>query len=215
MSLKIQSPTVHVIHEEIGWVWEVEHALKNLNARFRRYSSSTNFLRSFHPGPCECIIIDEALARTEEGSVLSLLHDRGVDSPLIFIAKTPNVSEAVHAMRHGAFDYFSLPLARAEFGDRVQAALERSHALYCAREERGRRVDMLERLTPRERVIAQEVVNGLSSREIAMKYSVSTRTVENHRARLLAKLEFKTSFQLAHLFMAPVSEGAGEPPPPR
>ncbi|MDQ8031701.1 MAG: LuxR C-terminal-related transcriptional regulator [Bordetella sp.] len=156
--------------------------------------------------------MDEAQGSIDGCSVQTLLHERGVDSPMIFIARSPNVTDAVQAMRRGAFDYFSMPLARDEFEERVRAALVKSRELYYARQERGRRIDMLERLTPRERIIAQEVVNGLSSKEIATKYSVSTRTVENHRARLRAKLEFKTSFQLVHLFLVPVDESLCELP---
>ncbi|MCG5055010.1 MAG: response regulator transcription factor [Myxococcales bacterium] len=45
-----------------------------------------------------------------------------------------------------------------------------------------------ESLTPRERQIVQLVAQGLSSKEIASRLSVSAKTVANHRVSIMAKL---------------------------
>ncbi|MBV4481718.1 LuxR C-terminal-related transcriptional regulator [Pseudomonas khavaziana] len=51
-------------------------------------------------------------------------------------------------------------------------------------------------LTPREREIAMHIVNGFKSKEIALRLSISHRTVEVHRARLMKKLQAKTVVEL-------------------
>lgn len=51
-------------------------------------------------------------------------------------------------------------------------------------------------LTPREREIAMHIVNGLKSKEIALRLAISHRTVEVHRARLMRKLQAKTVVEL-------------------
>ncbi|AZF21153.1 MULTISPECIES: PAS and helix-turn-helix domain-containing protein [unclassified Pseudomonas] len=51
-------------------------------------------------------------------------------------------------------------------------------------------------LTPREREIAMHIVNGLKSKEIALRLGISHRTVEVHRARLMRKLQAKTVVEL-------------------
>ncbi|HEY0216686.1 MAG TPA: helix-turn-helix transcriptional regulator [Cellulomonas sp.] len=52
-------------------------------------------------------------------------------------------------------------------------------------------------LTQREREIAQCVRDGLSNRDIADEFSLSTRTVENHVSRALKKLGFSSRRDLA------------------
>lgn len=47
--------------------------------------------------------------------------------------------------------------------------------------------DLNERLTDRELDVLQQIVEGLSTQEIADKLYISTRTVEGHRANLIAK----------------------------
>jgi DNA-binding CsgD family transcriptional regulator len=43
-------------------------------------------------------------------------------------------------------------------------------------------------LSQREREILQLTADGLSSKEIATRLDIATRTVENHRQRMMAKL---------------------------
>lgn len=51
-------------------------------------------------------------------------------------------------------------------------------------------------LTGREREVAQLLIEGKSSKEIARVLDISSRTVEAHRARLLRKFEVKTVVEL-------------------
>jgi DNA-binding NarL/FixJ family response regulator len=52
-------------------------------------------------------------------------------------------------------------------------------------------------LTPRERLVLAQVVDGLSSKEIARALELSPRTVEFHRANLLRKWAAKNAAHLA------------------
>ena len=51
-------------------------------------------------------------------------------------------------------------------------------------------------LTAREREVAQFVIEGKSSKEIARILSISSRTVEAHRARLIRKFNVKSAVEL-------------------
>lgn len=51
-------------------------------------------------------------------------------------------------------------------------------------------------LTPREREVARLVAGGLSSKEIAQRLELSTRTVENYRAHLMHKLGVRDTANL-------------------
>lgn len=53
-------------------------------------------------------------------------------------------------------------------------------------------------LTPREREIAALLVEGRTSKQIGKQVSLSPRTVEMHRARLMRKFSASTSSELVH-----------------
>ncbi|MCS3904089.1 two-component system response regulator FixJ [Methylohalomonas lacus] len=54
----------------------------------------------------------------------------------------------------------------------------------------------LSRLTPREMVIAGEMLHGYSTKEIARSFDLSSKTVEIHRSRVLQKLRSQSTTKL-------------------
>jgi two-component system response regulator NreC len=56
--------------------------------------------------------------------------------------------------------------------------------------------DAYDTLTAREREVLQLAAEGASSAEIALRLSISRRTVEAHRARLMRKLDLLTRTEL-------------------
>lgn len=53
-----------------------------------------------------------------------------------------------------------------------------------------------ELLTPRERAVLAQIVNGASNKEAAQTLAISARTVEFHRANILFKLVVKNTAEL-------------------
>ncbi|MBK6295168.1 MAG: PAS and helix-turn-helix domain-containing protein [Rhodoferax sp.] len=57
-------------------------------------------------------------------------------------------------------------------------------------------------LTPREREVAAHLMDGLTSKEIGKALTISHRTVEIYRARLMRKYKASTTADLVHKLMA-------------
>ena len=60
-------------------------------------------------------------------------------------------------------------------------------------------------LTPTERRIARYLVNGFTSKEIALAMGSSPRTVEVHRANMIRKMGVRNSFELVSRLLAGAS----------
>lgn len=60
-------------------------------------------------------------------------------------------------------------------------------------------------LTPTERRIARYLVNGFTSKEIALAVGSSPRTVEVHRANMIRKMGVRNSFELVSRLLAGAS----------
>lgn len=57
-------------------------------------------------------------------------------------------------------------------------------------------------LTPTEKRIARYLVNGFTSKEIALALGSSPRTVEVHRANMIRKMGVRNSFELVHRLLS-------------
>ena len=72
----------------------------------------------------------------------------------------------------------------------------------CARARRRDLLCRFDTLTPREQDVLRQVVEGLSNREIAEALSLSRKTVEVHRAKVMQKMGADTLSQLIRMAMA-------------
>jgi DNA-binding NarL/FixJ family response regulator len=59
----------------------------------------------------------------------------------------------------------------------------------------------LARLTPREREVLDLLVEGLSQREIASRLTISPRTVEVYKARMMEKLQCRSLAELIRVVL--------------
>lgn len=60
----------------------------------------------------------------------------------------------------------------------------------------------VERLTPREREVFEDLVVGRSNKAIADKLSISPRTVEVHRTRVMVKMQAQSLPHLVRMALA-------------
>ncbi len=65
----------------------------------------------------------------------------------------------------------------------------------------------VERLTPREREVFEELVVGHSSKAIVDKLSINPRTVEGHHARVMKKMEAQSLPHLVRMALAIEAKG--------
>ncbi len=54
-------------------------------------------------------------------------------------------------------------------------------------------------LTPRERDVLQQVASGRSNKEVAAQLGISIKTAENHRHRLMTKLDARNAADLTRV----------------
>ena len=69
-------------------------------------------------------------------------------------------------------------------------------------EDLGSRRSVKAELTPREREVAAQVMQGRTSKEIGKALAISHRTVEIHRARLMRKYAASTTAELVQKLIA-------------
>ncbi len=115
-----------------------------------------------------------AVSRHEEFGHVTKALEAGASAYVVKSASSSELFEAIDAVRRGR-SYLSPSIAHWA----VEAV---AHPAARARSR-------LRALTAREREVLQLIAEGLSSRQIAAKLGVSLKTVESHRAKLMAKLK--------------------------
>jgi two-component system response regulator FixJ len=109
--------------------------------------------------------------------------------PVVLMSGQADIHMAVSAIKAGAQDFIEKPIDDA----RLVAAINRGLARLFERQGEEYSIDMLAthfaRLTPRQIEIFDLVAAGCTSHAIATKLGISRRTVENHRAEIMERMQ--------------------------
>jgi two-component system response regulator DctR len=99
-------------------------------------------------------------------------------------------------MKAGARDFLEKPFSDNSFVDRVVHAMRLAEKLFETSSISSEAEDGMSSLTSRERTIAEMIALGRTNRAIGDELSISTRTVEAHRAKIFEKLNVKNAVEL-------------------
>ena len=187
------------VRDALGWLLRTRRLVSE------PYDSADAFWAALQAWPDEphdpaCVLLDVRMPGLSGLALFErLLALPWVEAlPVIFLSGHADVPTAVDAVKRGAFDFCEKPFSDNALVDRVEQALQRSHAVQQARRQRRELQDRVAGLTERERAVMQLVAAGLPNKLVADELQISVRTVEVHRARVFDKMGVKSAVELAN-----------------
>ena len=195
-------PVVHIIDDDPAVVRVLAELVKAIGLDAQGYDSADKFLATYKRSGPGCLVLDVILPGMNGMELQERMLAAGSTLPIVFITGHADVRMAVEVMEKGAFGFLEKPFRKQELVDKIQKAIRRDQEnwqLLRQREEADRR---LARLTPAERRVFDRVVAGQTNKLVAQGLGLSVRTVEVHRARIMAKLKVKSRADLLKLAAA-------------
>jgi two-component system CheB/CheR fusion protein len=204
-------PVIFVVDDDNNVRAEIRSVLEEDGRIVEDYEDCETFLETYRPGREACLLIDAYLPGMNGLELLRRLAGAGHRLPAIMITGNSDVPMAVQAMKAGASDFLEKPIGSAELLASIERALEQSRDSNKLLAWREAAANHIASLTPRERQIMDRILAGQPSKNIAADLGISQRTVENHRASIMAKTGAKSLPALARLALAAAWNGADEP----
>jgi FixJ family two-component response regulator len=183
-----QKQTVFVVDDEVSVRSSLKWLLESVQIPVQTFESGHDFLAAHTDDRHGCIVLDVRMPGMSGLELMKRLHNMGLRAPIIFLSAHGDVPMAVQALKDGAFDFLEKPYNNQRFLDCVQSALERDALNRLNRNADEELLERLKNLTVREQEIINLVVAGKSNKEIGKLLSISHKTVEAHRGRLMAKM---------------------------
>ena len=152
------------------------------------YPSANAFLENYD-GRAGCLILDVRMPGMSGLNLQQELQKHNWPLSSILVTGHGDVPMAVAAMRAGALDFLQKPFNNQSLLDRTEEALSRARALRHAASAKSEIETRFGRLTCREREVAWLVFAGKPNKVIADNLSLSCKTVEAHRASMMAKMQ--------------------------
>ena len=165
------------------------------------FGDAETFLAARQPDWLGCALIDIRMPGIDGLTLQRQLKELGWDIPVVIMTGHGDVDSAREAFRSQAVDFLEKPIDPA----RLNAAIEDAFAKQSeTQESQSKQIDfsrLMDGLTPREREVLDLVVAGRHNREIAETLGISARTVEVHKARMMAKMQATCVPDLVRMFL--------------
>ena len=149
-----------------------------------------------------CLLLDIRLPDINGIDLLDKLFGMGSKLRTVMISGHGDVPLAVKAMKAGAVDFIEKPYSDEVILDCVRHNLAESERETEKAPSAESVIARLEQLTPREHEVLEALVSGQPNKVIAYQLGISPRTVEIHRARVLAKMEARSLSHLVRMALA-------------
>ncbi len=146
-----------------------------------------------------CLVLDVRMPGLSGVGLQERLGKLGRVVPIIFVSAHGDVPMVARAMREGAFDFLQKPFNEQVLLDRVLEAVQlaarrRQESAWLANIQ-----SRLDSLTARERDVMEGMVAGRLNKQIAEDLGISMKTVEQHRSRVMEKLQVDSLAELVRI----------------
>ena len=193
--------TVFIVDDDQAVRKAVEWLVRSEGLNAIAFETAEQFLRSYDPSVPGCVVLDIRMPGMSGLELQARLAEMNLAIPVIVVTGHATVTMAVHAMKLGAVDFIEKPLNRELLLRQIRVAIARDAQLRirsAAHQSVGTR---LSELTPRERQVMDLIIAGRLNKQIADELGLSPRTVEKHRAQIMAKMEANTVAELVHMVL--------------
>jgi FixJ family two-component response regulator len=183
------APIIYLIESDETLRSDFHRVLAAVGYEVRSFSAVVDFLLDRRGGRLECLVANVRMPEGPSGLELQTgLNRRGETLPIIFMADCGDTGTVVQAVKNGAFDFLSKPVAPASLLATVQKAVAAQEAVMAKDAIRRDLVSRVNSLAPREVEVFVRVVKGQLNRCIAVELGCSERTVKACRAQVMVKM---------------------------
>ena len=183
-----QEKTVFVVDDEPEIRESLVMLLETAGYKAKAYESAVAFLASNAPESVGCLIVDVRMPDMDGLQLQQELLARRSPLPVVIMTGHGDIPIAVQAMKAGAVDFLEKPFDDDVLLEGVRRALDRATSAVDHANAAKDAAQRLALLTDRERQVLDLIVAGKANKVIAYELSISPRTVEIHRSRVMEKM---------------------------
>lgn len=205
-------PIIYLVDDDDAVRKSLSIALGMADYEVQAFGAAEAFLEACRPGQHGCVVLDLKMPDMDGLELQQALKERGCHIPVIFISGDGTIPASVAAVKEGALDFLEKPFSVEALTDRIEEALAADRERRESQAETARLQALYGQLSRREREVMRLATEGLTNKEIGAVLGISPRTVENHRARVMDKMQAGNIAELCHIAASCLETGNGDIP---
>lgn len=193
---------VYIVDDEPDVRKALTRSIEKKGYIVQAFESAQAFLENYPSGQTGCLILDVRMPGMSGLELQEEILRREIILPIIFISGHGDISMSVRAIKDGAFDFLEKPYHVDALLERIDSAIQESQRRQSVFEFEFAIKQRFETLTSREQDVMKLLVAGaanVSNKEIARVLSISHRTVDTHRSRIMDKMQARSVSELVEM----------------
>jgi len=192
-------PTVHIVDDDAPFRTAIRRVLEASGYRVALFDSAEQLLAKPPASEPGCILLDVRMPGLSGPQLQERLAALGNRLPIVFLTGHGDIPMSVQAIKAGAEDFLTKPVAREKLVASVERALARDAQQRAHDGELEALRARVSRLTPRENEVFALVVRGKLNKQIAGELGTAERTVKAHRQKVMEKCEARSLAELVRM----------------
>ena len=193
------TPIVFVVDDDPSVREALESLIVQAGWRAQVFESAQAFLNFPRASVPSCLVLDVSLPGLNGLELQSLIAGDRIDMPIIFITGHADVPMTVKAMKAGAVEFLTKPVAEAVLINAIGSAIARSRVTLDQEGESQALRSLYAKLTPRERDVMTLVVRGLLNKQVGGELGMAEITVKAHRGQVMRKMKAASFADLVNM----------------
>ena len=181
-----------LIDDDPGVLDALSTLFESRGYRVHTHKSANSFLEA--PFVSGCVISDVRMPGMTGLDLLRHMKEQMDPRPIILLTAHGDIEMAIQAVRMGAYDFIEKPFKN----EKLLATVTEAEKVLSELTELRDRVDSL---TERQKETMRYLIEGMATKDIALKLGLSPRTVEIHRAFVMSKMNAKSVADLLRISM--------------
>ena len=192
---------VYVVDDDLGMRESISYVLKKADINSEEYPSGKELLEALNGRSPGCLVVDFQMPEVSGLKLMQEVRSRFGQVPFVLVTGHGTVSLTVEAMKLGAVTVLEKPFLPEVFVSSVREMIAIELQRRQAVQQQQVVIERMNSLTAREHEIAELVVAGSLTKQIAKQLGISTKTVEVHRSHITKKLGVESVAQMVNMVL--------------
>lgn len=186
--MSIAHGIVYIVDDEAEMRKALCRLLKAEGFDPRAFATAREFLDAFRSEETACLVLDVAMPELDGLELQRRLTHLGLIVPIVFVTGRGDIPMSVSAIKSGAMDFLTKPVRDVDLLRAIRAGLELASTRKKEQAMTSALAERYARLTPRERDVMAQVVEGRLNKQIAAELGTGEQNIKIHRGRVMRKM---------------------------